>query len=751
MTDLRRLRRLAAATVAAAGAAVAYTLACGPFVTIMRPVDHVRPARVDAYSRGNVGVVREHFARRFLVQAFRRFNGRSAIPVAPRTEEMIEQRVSDAIKDWQAFRKSVNAEDVNFDIVGDRSIGNYQSVPNCLYDTFAKATATGKARADKYGATSPQMRDWLKAQDAVISSCWGGLTLPDPAPASADALTRADRSYQTAAAYFYGQHFDEAFELFRKIAADASSPWRPYGHYLAGRARLRQATLGDPVDADDLHAAQTELRATLADPSAAFLHASAAGLIDFATYRLDPGRLLGELARTLATADTGTQEQVDSYERLMDNLLTEEVSYSYVDVKERDAIVKSGELSDWILVMQGTGPEASARAIEQWKKTGSAAWLAASLWKATARDADAPALLDAAARLAPTSPASLTVGFLRVRLLTERGNVDEARAALAALPRTAATDDDVEAINLLNAERFMLARSMDELLAAAPRFAAAKRLELGTWRDPEEEPEPGPLKRDPVFDDDSGIVFSDKLPETRLVEASLSTALPARLRVRVASAAFVRAWMLDRMDEALKVAPVLRTLSPSAAADVRRFESAAPADRHIAGLRLILRTPGLRANVVGVEDDLEGGQGLSRSFDHLFQRNWWCAFSPSGGKPDWPSAPLDSEILSSLYRSAAVPGPLFLSSEERADLRRERDVLAKTGAGSMYLADQAVEWAKSRPKDLDAAEALAHAVEGTRWAGCADDKVSASSRSAFQTLHKLFPQSEWALKTKYWY
>ena len=41
-----------------------------------------------------------------------------------------------------------------------------------------------------------------------------------------------------------------------------------------------------------------------------------------------------------------------------------------------------------------------------------------------------------------------------------------------------------------------------------------------------------------------------------------------------------------------------------------------------------------------------------------------------------------------------------------------------------------------------------------RWArgwGCADKTTSAASRAAFQTLHRLFPRSDWARRTKYWY
>jgi hypothetical protein len=76
--------------------------------------------------------------------------------------------------------------------------------------------------------------------------------------------------------------------------------------------------------------------------------------------------------------------------------------------------------------------------------------------------------------------------------------------------------------------------------------------------------------------------------------------------------------------------------------------------------------------------------------------------------------------------------------------------MAALGAAPTYLAREAVKWAVGRPTDQDAAEALAHAVEGTRW-GCTDDKTTAASRSAFQTLQRLFPKTEWARKTKYWY
>jgi hypothetical protein len=542
--------------------------------------------------------------------------------------------------------------------------------------------------------------------------------------------------------------FDAAAQRFRQIAADATSPWRPYGRYLTGRALLRQATIPETLDRPRMLAARDEFRATIADRDAAFLHDSAKGLLKLIAFRIEPIELLRDLSGTIAGPGAVTPDQLNEYERVMDAVLGDVASYDYAALTNRDDIARTAELNDWITVMQGTGDQAATRAIAQWKASANPVWLVASLWKIPATHPEAPAVLDAAARVDAASPAFMTVAFLRVRLLAERGDADEARVLLAALPRRARGSADVEAVNLLAAERFMLARSLAELLEAAPRRIASPRLDAGSWKDVEPDPDPGALlTRELVFDEDAAIVFNQRLPLARLVEAATATVLPARLRLRVASAAFARAWLLGRDDAALAVAPVLRALSPSAAADVRRFESAAAADRHIAGLRLLLRTPGMRANVKGLEDDEDYKErGLSRTFDHMLRRNWWCAF-PKG---DSDSLSLESGLLPMLYRTGDGPAPSFLTAAEREAVQREIAAMAALGPAPNHLASEAVKWAKSRPADLDAAEALAQAVEGTRW-GCGNPSTTAASRAAFQTLHQLFPRSEWARKTKYWY
>ena len=199
------------AAVMAAAASTAYVLACGPFLTEYRAMETIKPAHPDAYARGNVGIVRPRFARRYLVQAYRRFSGLEPLPGLVPQDTVVDRSKPPEpapVELWTALRSSVldtpaaaPVEVPRIDV--NRIVGeSYQSIQNCLDDAFASAVATGKARLTTSvgGASSPQMREWIRAQDAVFANCKGDpLVLPEPAPADADALTRADRAYVTAA------------------------------------------------------------------------------------------------------------------------------------------------------------------------------------------------------------------------------------------------------------------------------------------------------------------------------------------------------------------------------------------------------------------------------------------------------------------------------------------------------------------------------------------------------------------------
>src|SRR5262245_8533015 len=50
-------------------------LACGPFFAELRTVERGVPSDRQAYDRGNLGIVKPTFARRYLVQAYRTLSG----------------------------------------------------------------------------------------------------------------------------------------------------------------------------------------------------------------------------------------------------------------------------------------------------------------------------------------------------------------------------------------------------------------------------------------------------------------------------------------------------------------------------------------------------------------------------------------------------------------------------------------------------------------------------------------------------
>jgi hypothetical protein len=238
-------------------------------------------------------------------------------------------------------------------------------------------------------------------------------------------------------------------------------------------------------------------------------------------------------------------------------------------------------------------------------------------------------------------------------------------------------------------------------------------------------------------------VFNSRMPLERLLAAAESTQLPARLRLRVAQAAFTRAVLLERPASAVRAARVAASLAPVMRGDLGRYIAASDdaARKRIAALTL-LRTPGLSINVGGRDtDESYPRDAPSRRFGHAFPRNWWCGIEDRA----------DGTALR-LLAGEGVPFPVFLTEAERRDTASELDALKAAGVPRVYLTGAAIDWARARRTDPDAAEALALAIEGWRWAPC-DSSAPKSDlpRRAFALLHAQFPDSEWTKKTRYWF
>ena len=136
--------------------------------------------------------------------------------------------------------------------LGDLLAGSYE---NCQADAFHTAVATLQSRAKTWGAKSPELANWIKAQDAVFSNCNTGShnyygakadirpSNPTQAPSDAPLLLRQDRAYQIAAAQFYASQLAPARAGFQSIAEDRASPWRGIAAYLVARCLIREAYL----------------------------------------------------------------------------------------------------------------------------------------------------------------------------------------------------------------------------------------------------------------------------------------------------------------------------------------------------------------------------------------------------------------------------------------------------------------------------------------------------------------------------
>ncbi len=598
MTRAKGRRLVAAAlllVVAAMASRTAWLVACGPFLIEIETVASMRPAHVESYRKGDLGVVRPFFPRRYLVQAYRVFSDRrpltNVLPSLP-SEQAGTQGPPRGPAVWYEMRNRVlSLAEINarrrpyFNSTLRFIEPTLQFFVNCHDDAFKVAAETLAARIERFGSGSNAVREWTQAQVDVFANCSEEkLVLPEP-PSGRDPLILADYEYQSAAAYFYGMQYEEAATRFRRIGRNKASPWQPYGTYLAARATIRQALVPDhDVSRRDelLTKAEAELREMLRDPVASALHASARGLLDFIGARLHQFERLEALSRVVADAPTVSEQQLIDYRRMMDVFVGDVTAFNYDRVARAERIAGTHELNDWILATQGGGDSGLARALQRWDETRSSLWLVSVLWNLPADHAAASRVLEEAAAVGRSSPAYPTVAFLRVRLLLDLGRRNEARELLASLPRQPERGFEADTINLITAARFRSAESLEELLAYAPRIAVDAK------------------NTRPVFDDDAGLILTKRLPLDLLVQASLSPTLPNRLRVRVASAAFSRAFVFGRRDAGERAARALRDLAPSLRADLDAYLGAPrPEAAHRAAVLLMLRTPGMHAYVRG--------------------------------------------------------------------------------------------------------------------------------------------------------
>jgi len=752
--------------------------ACGPYALEFAFARLTDPEDPGAYLAGQIGMLQPTFRLPWLVTAYRHLSGhpltageRKALwdpapPAAPAPSGAI---VLHGAQRWAKARSEGLKEPEQYRYIDnnafDAATGAYYE--NCTDDAFETAARTLADRIAHLGADHPTIRAWIDAQDLVFANCGHEKAATASIPAALDeagpAPARADRAYQIAAAHFYAGHFDEAATRFRAIGADRSSPWQPFGEYLAARALLRKGTVGATGDASA--AALSEAAAAFDriahDPALAARRESAAGLKRFIDLRLRPESLRPEILGRLLAESSGATFEDDLAE------------YRYLFLRGAPAedaatITRANPdpLTDWIDTLRAESPGALGHAVARWRETGSPAWLVAAMMRVPPGHADEAALAAAASRVEPASPAYPVLAFHRARLLIREGKLDDARAVTAQMAERSKTWP-AGAVNAVRALQLRLATTFDAWLAAAVRtpvgFASDDIEDAGTLGG----------STAPDIAPDAIEVINERLPLSRLVEAVHHPALPARLQRNVLTAALTRALLIGDVDTARRLDSDARLAYPELGPELDAWLKVTAADERLfATTALLLRYPGLRPFVTIGQRRTTGDwskQPPAWTDDPLteldgLRDNWWCGVAPSPHEGTGPAVygayqpglyarsgeRMDRTIAGLYDDPAAVPTPAFLTTAETAQADAEWKRLDAIDAAPDYFGAEVMDWAALHPGDPRLPEALHRVVRATRL-GCTTDATANVSRDAFTLLHKKFPKSEWAKKTPYWF
>ncbi|MGB9181785.1 MAG: hypothetical protein WCB68_21320 [Pyrinomonadaceae bacterium] len=737
---------------------------CGPFSlgAIFTYTKHP-DIPLEAYAQGSVGIIQPSYARSYLFAAYRSLNGESFTTDEQKAlVDLWKERLdyewpgteSGGSAEWLEARKKVSGIDAppKIEVYRKTKPDDYDTYLNCQDDAFAVAASTLNERIKKFGAEAADIKDWVAAQDTVFANCSEGQHIPSDARSDADPLIRADRAYQIAAANFYSANFDEAKKLFEMIASDKSSPWHTGAPYLVARTLLRKANLGpEETKKESLTAAEGQLKNVLNDKSLASTHEAAHRLLNLVSLRLHPQARLHELSHALLqkNSDENFKQTLWDYTVVFDKLTGESAdNEKEPKLDDLKALRKDDDLTDWLLTFQSDDSEATEHAVERWQKTSSNAWLVASISKVGARHPQASAILAAADKIKRESKAFPSIAFHHIRLLIEMNRKDEAREKLDELLAFASANSPRSSVNLFLSQRMTVARNLDEFLRFAQRSPTALSYDEDGREIPvefEKDDENKKYMGQTMFDVDSIRILNEKMPLSVLRDAVTTKMLPVHLRRQLALSAWTRAALLDQREIARELVPVVESLSPELKADIGAYQSADTVDaRKFAAAYIILKYPGLRPYV-----DLGIGRTTQLAEIDSYRDNWWCDKAPLAYAQEVEKT--GEEAQPETARSVAkLAAPDFLSNTQESAADREYAALIALGVAPDYLSRLAIEGANRFPNDPRAPEALHYAVRSTRY-GCTDKATGRWSKAAYDLLHKRYPTSPWAKKTKYWF
>jgi hypothetical protein len=708
-----------------------------------QPETYVPKVDIASYAAGNIGVVPTSYWRIYQMLAYRAFTGN---PLSKAEVELLNingwlvdnskktpyfsYEKEGGVNTWLEARLKVKGAAPIKSIGIDASAGNYSSYENCPADAFNRAAQTLKERAKS--ATEAQLKLWLDGQDAVFKNCdskrtWEtnkvendskiALIAPPELPANSDTWLVHDRQYQQAAAHFYAEKFDEARRRFTAIAANNASPWQPFGAHLAARCLVRKATLYyTPNDASKPE--QTALRAKqvalLSQARAELLplaktYPPAQQLLGFVDGQLRPVARINELGAVLASSkiDAASLQQITDYVFLLTKADGNEIAASKDPMTAWIGLMQAGNSRDENGNLSGAAKSGSlAIARKNWQADkAKAVWLLAVFANASAGNITAEER-KAVQSIAESSILYQPLNYELAKMLIAEKKLNDADEIITRVLAKQKSSMIKSTRNRWLGLKVSTAKTQAEFFAALPREHADVEMPLPI-------PNEG-LKTATLLDQDYTDRLYHDFSNADLLALLTAPNFPSGDKNKaLKEVIFTRALALGDFATATILANDLATGRATTKHLYDRLKTA-PTDeaKRIAAALILVNTPELSTAV----------------FDNQFSQNYRGCDAASDG----------------VVKTCGSLPPNFMSAASTALAQKEQLILRKWGYAEDYLTTTLMAWVKQKPDDVEAPKALHFLISTKRVMG-------KPSREAFQLLHKLYPASEWAKKTKYYY
>lgn len=773
----------------------------GPEVTFVLHSDPDAPYA--HYVDGRLGIIRPDYRIRHLVIAYDYLSGHALTPAEQKAAVDVDNyynndgEMADSSPYASAWKEGPTVS-TEHKVPGSQ----WETFSNCLADAFLKADATLDDIRSRYGNhapadnpnlkidDTPDIKNWIDGQNAVFSNCAGAGQAPQPLPAGAPLWLRQDRAYQIAAAQFYALNYDDAIAGFRAIAADHASPWSMLAPYLIARAYIRQASLilqpsqnpqqmlaAKASARSSLAAARDQLQAILRDPAMKPIHEQSRQLLDYLMLRLDPTAQANVLARRL-TAPAGDpsyqQDVIDltyayqnqpryaSYLPGANEAVPAGAQAAQPLTRWIDDISANSQQSEYENLPESPAPRNPARAADAmsaWEQNHAPQWLVAALTTAAPGAQNNVKLIAAAREIPPTSPAYSSATYQRLRLAaaspvpveTIPASTAPVYSELSHLMPRIAQSQPLSTVNQFADLQASLSPTFNDFLADATlRPVTSSGFAIFSNADNSGPNKPVTLCGAPIsspdtrhLDDQTALIFNQRLPLRMLERAALSPTLPANVRFEVAHTAWTRALLLDQPDVARALSPYLAGCQPAFAGWLNQYNAArTPEERHVLGLLALMRFTSTEPLV---------RSGLERDFAAYddFRDNWWCSAGAQGQDTGSPQNPRRFLFSQPITPRTQQPDPPFITAADRAQADEEIAQLEKIPCASDYFAREALAWVKAHPGDPHDADLIGFAMRAVRNA-CRSNNTADLNHELFDLLHRRFPNSPWAARYTTW-